>query len=50
MANGLALALVVHNTGGILILRSTVTVQVKSSAREYLQAAAPDIKINPGGN
>jgi hypothetical protein len=40
---------VVHNTGSVSILRSTVTVQVKTSAREYLQTAASDIKINPGG-
>jgi hypothetical protein len=49
IAKGLALSLVVHNTGSVSILKSTVTLQVKTSAREYLQTAASDIKINPGG-
>jgi hypothetical protein len=48
-AKGLVVTLVVHNTGNTSILRSTVTVRVKTSAREYLQTAASDIKINPGG-
>jgi hypothetical protein len=49
MAKGLAITLVVHNTGNTSIVRSTVTVQVKTSSREYLQTAASDLRIIPGG-
>jgi hypothetical protein len=48
-AKGLAVTLIVHNTGSASIIRSTVTIQVKTNAREYLQTAASDIRINPGG-
>jgi hypothetical protein len=53
MAKGLALTLVVHNTGSASIVRSTVTVQVKTAAgetvREYLQTVTSDMRIIPGG-
>ena len=40
---GLFITLVVHNTGSASILKSTVTVQVTTTAREYLQTAVSDI-------
>jgi hypothetical protein len=49
LAKGLFITLVIHNTGSVSILGSAVTVQVKTSAREYLQTAVSDIRINPGG-
>jgi hypothetical protein len=48
-AKGLAVTLLVHNTGNTSIVGSTVTIRVRTSAREYLQTAVSDLKINPGG-
>jgi hypothetical protein len=48
-AKGLVITLLIHNTGSVSILKSTVTLQVKTGAREYLQTAVSDIRINPGG-
>jgi uncharacterized secreted protein with C-terminal beta-propeller domain len=48
-SKGLHITLVIHNTGKTSIINSIVTVQAKTSARVYLQTAASDIKINPGG-
>jgi hypothetical protein len=50
MEKSLATTLLIHNTGKISILNSTITVQVRTNVREYLQTVTSDIKINPGGN
>lgn len=48
-AKQLAVTLVVHNTGKSAVLSSTVTVQVKTDQREYLQTAGFANKIIPDG-
>ena len=48
-AKQLAVTLVVHNTGKTAVLSSTITVQVKTDQREYLQTAGFTNKIIPDG-
>jgi hypothetical protein len=43
------ITLVIHNSGNTLITTSAVTVQVRTNKREYLQTAAYDTRIIPGG-
>jgi hypothetical protein len=43
------ITLVVHNTGDTSIAASTITVQVRTNKREYLQTAGYATLIVPGG-
>jgi hypothetical protein len=49
MMKSLLLTLVIHNDGNTSIINSTVTILVKTNAREYLQTVSSTIKIIPGG-
>jgi hypothetical protein len=48
-AKALQITLVIHNTGNTSIATSTLTVQVRTDKREYLQTAGSAARIIPGG-
>jgi hypothetical protein len=48
-AKGLAVTLLIHNTGDTTILSSTLTVKALTNKREYLHTVSSALRIIPGG-